>query len=121
MARTVEYVDIIEHNIVVSKKKASKVLREQIIFHKYTDDNRCVTVGYYTMSRGPNAGWELESIKDTRVCFTFFTRSGKRRRIIGKSLTTSETHYDPELEDRKDCQERQCLFGLSGYGDVRGE
>lgn len=130
-----EHVDIIEHNAVVKpakKGQKKKFLYEQFLFFRQGDKKGDVKlfdlVGYYYVTDNENSSWELDTMPRDRVSFTFTTRQGMLRRIIAKSYTTSETDFDPEMEDREcgqeeqnDSYQRNCLFGLDGFGDVRGE
>lgn len=130
-----EHVDIIEHNAVVvpaKKGRKKKFLYEQFLFFRQGRGKDGVKlfdlVGYYYVTDKANSSWELDTLPKDRVSFTFTTRQGTLRRVIAKSYTTSETDFDPEMEDRECGQEeqgdnyqRQCLFGLDGFGDVRGE
>lgn len=112
-----EYVELIDHNNVISKRKPHVKRYEQMICYRNSPSGSLQIVGYLMIR--PDTVYDVKRMSGNRWELIFETRSGKWRRVVCRTLHNSDTTYDPELEERKQ-GERGCLFGLGPWGGLRG-
>lgn len=111
-----ETVDIIRDNCVYdSHKPRQRLVYRQFIFYRWRQGE--YQVCGYLMVRDDTV-WDLPK-RGQYHCLEFQARDGSFRRICAKTLDKADTRHDPEMADRKH-GDRDCLFGLVPWGDVRG-
>lgn len=106
---------IVENDVCDAKHPRKKVVFKQFIFKRWRAGGYQI-VGYLMLRDG--LAWQYVKRGDYH-CIEFESRSGEFRTIRSKSITKEDTRHDPEVRDREN-GERECLFGLQPWGDVRG-
>ncbi len=107
-----EFIDLTEFNVV---KRNGQLITTQLIFYRWCAGEYRI-VGYLKDSQ--HLDWDV-SESQTSVRLLFTARNGERRKILAKAFQRTETDKDFEMLDRE--RDRECLFGLYPFGDVRGE
>lgn len=112
----IETVDmIVENDVCDAKHQRKRVIFKQYIFKRWRAGGYEI-VGYL-MVRDDTA---MQYVKRGQFhCIEFESRSGQWRTVRSKSMSKEDTRHDPEVRDREK-GERECLFGLQPWGDVRG-
>ena len=112
----VETVDLIKDNSVYDPRKPRKALLfRQFIFFRWSGGDYRI-VGY--MMVRDDAVWQVVR-RGEYHCVELQARDGTWRRIRARDIHSEDTRHDPEIKDRRR-GERDCLFGLQPFGDVRG-
>ncbi len=106
---------IVENDVCDAKHQRKKVIFKQYVFKRWRAGGYEI-VGYLMVREG----LAIQRVKRGDYhCIEFESRDGKWRTVRSKSLAKEDTKYDPEVRDREK-GERECLFGLQPWGDVRG-
>lgn len=106
---------IVENSVFSPRSPRQKFLYKQFIFYRWRDNDFRV-VGYLMLR--DDQLWQAVRFGGYYTV-DFESRDGQWRRIRSKMLIKESTRNDPELIDRRR-GERECLFGLQPFGDVRG-
>lgn len=106
---------IVDNDVCDAKHPRKKVVFRQLIFYRWRAGGYQV-VGYMLIR--PDTAWQHVKRGDYH-CIEFEARDGKWRMIRSKTMTKEDTRHDPEVIDRRR-GERECLFDLQPWGDVRG-
>ena len=106
---------IVENDVCDAKHQRKKVVFKQFIFKRWRNGGYQI-VGYLMIR--PDVAWQYIKRGDYH-CIEFESRGNQWRTIRSKSMSKEDTRYDPEVRDRQR-RERECLFGLQPWGDVRG-
>lgn len=106
---------ILENNVCSQRHQRKQVLFTQLVFYRWRAGGyQCVG---YLMLR-PETNWQHIKRGDYH-CIEFESRDGTFRVIRSKTYDKQDTKHDPEVIERQR-GERECLFGLEPWGDVRG-
>jgi len=106
---------IVENDVCSPNHQRKQVVFKQLIFYRWRAGAYRV-VGYLMLRHDQS----FQHIKRGDYhCAEFESRDGQFRVVRSKTWEKQDTKHDPEVKDREN-GERECLFGLAPWGDVRG-